>query len=66
MLAETSGRVKVFSLVVGPENAVKPFPVPPLAAEKIPVVILATSRLGISAATRAANWRAFAAVERST
>jgi len=26
---ETFGRVKVFSLVVGPENFVNPFPVPP-------------------------------------
>ena len=28
-VAETSGRVNVFSDVVGPENLVKPLPVPP-------------------------------------
>ena len=37
-VAEALGRVKVFSELVGPVNLVKPFPVPPLAEVRIPVM----------------------------
>lgn len=40
IVAEASGKVNVLVDVVGPVKAVKPFPVPPLAAPKIPVISL--------------------------
>jgi hypothetical protein len=38
-VAEAFGKVKVFVLVVGPVNAVKPLAVPPLALAKVPVIV---------------------------
>ena len=52
--------------MAGPENLVNPFPVPPKTEVRIPLVIFATSKFGRSAATKAANWRALAPVERNT
>src|SRR5258708_28320032 len=40
ILAEASGRVKVFSEVVGPLNLAKPLPVPPLPEVSMPVISL--------------------------
>ena len=40
-MALASGKVNVFSAVVGPENLVNPLPVPPFAEFKIPAKVTA-------------------------
>ena len=47
IVAEAFGKVKVFSEAAGPENLVKPLPVPPLAEPKMP----ATSAVARSTAS---------------